>query len=298
MTRVLHFSDVHVGVPLGAVPLRDLAGKRLLGAANLVLHRDRLFADAPAKLAALARFADEAAVDLAVCTGDYTGLGTREELAAAREAVAPLTKRPLGFVTVPGNHDLYVPDAVREHRFEDAFGDLVTSDLPELAVRGPFPTVRFVGDALAVIGVTSARPNPQPWRSSGLVGDAQLDALRRALREPRVRARYVVVATHYAPLREDGARDTRLHGLDDADALLALLREELPRGLLVHGHVHHRYHQRVPGGTAWIFNSGSATHRGREGAWVYDLGVSAPRAVPVDWDGARYAMKEEGAVAL
>src|ERR1041385_5879231 len=53
--RVLHFSDVHVGVPLSALPLRDMLGKRLLGAANLVLRRQRLFRDAREKLGALAR---------------------------------------------------------------------------------------------------------------------------------------------------------------------------------------------------------------------------------------------------
>ena len=298
VVRVLHFSDVHVGVPLHLVPLRDLLGKRALGAANLVLRRHRLFVDAPRKLASLARFADDVGVDVAVCTGDYTALGTRQELRAARDAIAPLTKRPLGFVTVPGNHDLYVPDTVTEHRFEDAFGDLVQSDLPELAVRGPFPTVKLVGDALAIVGVTSARPNPELFRSSGAIGREQLEALRRVLRDPRVRARFVIVATHYAPLRADGTKDTKTHGLDDADALLALLKDELPRGMLVHGHIHHRYFQRVPGGSGWIFNSGSATHKGREGAWLYALEGQGGRAIPVDWDGARYALNEGGSVAL
>ena len=107
MIRVLHFSDVHVDVPFRDMPAREFLGKRLIGGANLLLRRKRLFRDARAKLAALARFADEQAVDLAICTGDYTALGTGPELAAARAAIEPLTRRPRGFVTVPGNHDLY-----------------------------------------------------------------------------------------------------------------------------------------------------------------------------------------------
>jgi hypothetical protein len=48
--RVLHFSDVHVSVPLRAMPLADLAGKRAIGAINLVLHRQSLFRDAEKKI--------------------------------------------------------------------------------------------------------------------------------------------------------------------------------------------------------------------------------------------------------
>ena len=86
MIRVLHLSDVHVDVPLSRMPLRELFGKRLLGAGNLLLRRRPLFAAARDKLQALARFAAREAVDLVVCTGDYTALGTDAELAAARAA--------------------------------------------------------------------------------------------------------------------------------------------------------------------------------------------------------------------
>lgn len=297
MIRILHFSDVHVSVPVRHMPLLDLAGKRVLGALNLVLRRERLFRHARKKVAALTELAEREGIDLALCTGDYTALGTRVELDAARAAIEPLVKRPLGYVTVPGNHDLYVPDATRERRFEDAFGDLCTSDLPEVAVHGPFPTVRLLGDGLAIIAVTSARPNPEPWRSSGVIGTAQLDALARLLADSRVRDRFVVVATHYAPLRANGTHDSPFHGLDDADALLDILRP-LRRAMLVHGHIHRRYHLHVPQSAAWIFNAGSATHEGREGCWVYELGGDAPRALPTNWDGAAWRVDAGAAVSL
>src|SRR5205085_4273892 len=141
----------------------------LLGVANLVLRRQRLFRHAREKLQALARFAEQHAVDLAICTGDYTALGTAIELEAARAAIEPLTRRPLGFVTIPGNHDLYLPDTVAERRFQRFFGDLLGSDWPEYAAADGWPAIRLYRDELAVVAVNSARPNPQLLRSSGRI---------------------------------------------------------------------------------------------------------------------------------
>ena len=45
-------------------------------------------------------------------------------------------------MTVPGNHDLYLDDAVTEQRFERVFGDLLASDWAP-SVGGLFPAVRL-----------------------------------------------------------------------------------------------------------------------------------------------------------
>ncbi len=158
MIRVLHLSDVHVDVPVMGMPIGTLLNKRMLGAANLMLRRARHFNTARDKLTTLARFAEREGVDLVVCTGDYTALGTEPEMVAARAAIDPLTRRPRGFVTVPGNHDLYLHDSVF---FERLFGDLLGSDWPEHVVEGgTFPAVRLYDEHLAVITVNSARTRP------------------------------------------------------------------------------------------------------------------------------------------
>ncbi len=291
---MLHFSDVHVDVPWSELPWTQMANKRLLGAANLLLRRGRRFARAREKLAALARFAAEQRVDVAVCTGDYTALGTEPELRAAREAVEPLTHAPLGFVTVPGNHDLYLPDAVADRRFERVFGDLMRTDWPERAIDHGWPTVRLFGDELAVVAVNSARPNPQPWRSSGRIPELQLAALQGLLADPRLVSRIVLLATHYAPRRRDGSRDRRLHGLENAEDLLAVCRAH-PRTAVVHGHIHWRYHVDL-GHPPPLFGAGSATDAGREGIWVFDVTAGALRAVPGTWRGDGYVLDPAHAV--
>ncbi len=297
MTRVLHLSDVHVDVPLWQMPWAQMVNKRLLGAANLVLRRHKHFAQARQKLASLAELAAEHAVDAIVCTGDYTALGTEPEIIAARAAIDPLTRAAPVFVTVPGNHDLYMPDSVRDSRFERHFAALLGTDAPELRVDAIWPTVKLVGRDVAVIAVNSARPNPEPWRSSGRIPDAQLDALPRIIDDPRLRDRFVFVVTHYAPRRPDGTPDRRSHGLDNAAALLRAC-SGIARGALLHGHIHWRFHLQVPEMRAWIFGAGSTTCSGREGLWLFDIEAGQARATPGTWATDRYVLDRGAAVAF
>lgn len=297
MLRVLHFSDVHVDLPLSTLPWSTWLGKRAIGGLNHALRRRKHFVHAVDKLAALARFADAQAIDLALCTGDYTILGTLPELDLAARSIEPLTKRPLGFATVPGNHDVYLGDSVREQRFEKHFAKWMTSDRPELATDGPFPFVRLFGDSLAVVGVSSARPNPEPWRSSGRIPDAQLEGLRRIVAEPSIRDRFVIVMTHYAPRLWNGRPDSITHGLENADALLSVLAT-IPRGCLIHGHVHRRFAVREPNVGPMLLGAGSTTQEGREGLWVIEVDHAAVSAIPGSYREGAYVLDETARLPL
>ncbi|AKF05963.1 metallophosphoesterase family protein [Sandaracinus amylolyticus] len=295
--RILHFSDIHVDVSPHLVPFRDWIGKRLVGGANHILRRGKHFRRTREKLAALGAFADEHEIDLAICTGDYTILGTEVELAAAREAVEPITKRPLGYVTVPGNHDVYLHDTIRERRFDKYFGEFLRNDLPDLASADGWPLVRLFGDHLAVVAVRSARPNPQVWRSSGMIEPGELAAMQRIVRDPRVRDRFVIVATHYALRRPDGRPDGRNHGLENAEAMLTALAE-LPRGCVLHGHIHERFRLRLPGVRPTILGAGSATHEGEEGFWMLELDGDGGSATPGWFDGKGYRLDTAETVSI
>jgi predicted MPP superfamily phosphohydrolase len=294
--RVLHLSDVHVTVPVWEMPWREMLNKRLIGAANLVLRRGHHFARAREKLAAMARFSEEHGVDLVVVTGDYTALGTDPELAAARSAIDGLTRRPYGFVTVPGNHDIYLQDVVREGRFERHFGDLLRSDLPERCVDGPWPLVKLFDD-VAVIAVNSARPNPAFWRSNGAIPAAQVSALAELCQDERIRNRFVFVITHYAPRRSDASPDRKLHGLDNADAFLQAC-SGLPRCAILHGHIHWRFEVALEGFAPRLFGAGSATCAGREGFWLFDVDGARSKAIPGSFSGDRYILDDSAAVSF
>ncbi len=295
--RVLHFSDLHQNPLLHGRELLHWSGKRLVGAGNLLLTRRRFFEDVEVKVAALDRFRQESAVDLVLCTGDYTVVGTDSEHARTRKLIQPLTEAPLGYVTVPGNHDIYLDDCIRDDRFRKHFGDLLRTDLPKAAVDGVWPLVRFPGEDVAVIAVNSARPNPQPWRSSGRISTAQLDALAGLLARPEIGDRFVFILTHYAPRLAGGRPDSFRHGLINAEEFLKV-SAAAKRGAILFGHVHRRYAVKLPEVPATLFCAGSVSQKGREGFWLFDLEAGSVRATPGCWDGNRYRLEDEAAVDL
>ncbi|MDB4975264.1 MAG: hypothetical protein JWN48_3605 [Myxococcaceae bacterium] len=297
MLRVLHFSDVHVQESVLSVPPRELVGKRALAFGNLWLSRGRLFRESVPKLHALARFAEREQVHFTVCSGDYTAVGSEAEYVSVRAAIEGLTHAPHGFCTVPGNHDLYLADTLRDGRFERHFGSFTRSDWPEYAVAGsPYPYVRLVSDSLAVIGINSAKPNPSPFTSAGHVPSAQLAALARLLDDPRLLDRQIIVMTHYAILRRDGSPDSEHHGLDNAEELVRICAR--PRVMIAHGHIHGRYCHASNASRPWIFCAGSTTQREREGFWVYEFEAERMLAIPGSYFGGEYSITRSEALEV
>ena len=289
--RILHFSDIHLDPDLRHMPRSCWTRKRLLAGVNLVLRRRRYFGESEAKVATLPRFCEEQNVDLVIFSGDYAAMGTQPELREARRVVEPLMHRPQGYVNVPGNHDLYLPDTVRGGWFEESFGDTLWSDLEGVSTDGPWPLVRLVDDDVAVVAVNSSRPNPPILRSSGRIPTVQLEALARLLADPRLRDRFLFVVTHYAARLPDGSRDSAAHGLENADELLGAVRG-LKRGALLRGHVHHNYRLEMGEGEPPLFNAGSATYAGREGLWLFELEGKEGRAIRGRWTGRSYSLDE------
>ena len=297
VTKVLHVSDVHLEDGFAGVPISSFFNKRIVGFANLQFRRRKVFLNAVQKVEALAEFSKEQGVDLVICTGDYTALGTEPEIRYARKIIEPLTHAPLGFFTVPGNHDLYLRDTVEAGWFDQHFGSFMRTELPEYAVDGVWPQVWFPADGLALIGINSARANPKPTYSSGRIPDEQLDALVRILDDPRLFDRFVMIATHYAPRLASGRPDRPAHGLENADELLAI-SAAARRGVIVHGHIHWRYHLRVPETPLSLCCAGSTTHEGREGLWMFEVGENGVTATPGRWDQTRYVLEHEQRVDI
>jgi 3',5'-cyclic AMP phosphodiesterase CpdA len=287
--RVLHFSDPHVVPRLRAVPLADWPGKRFVGAAGLHLLKRKYLRGVKEKLAALAELAVEQRVDLVLCTGDLTVLGTEHELADARRLLQPLFDRPLGLIAVPGNHDLYTPDTVRERRFERHFADAILGGDAKWAVDGPWPLVRRFGDDVAVVAVTSAEPFLAPWQSGGRIPQRQLAALKRVLADPSIRGRFVFVMTHHAPRLANGRPDRVFHGLKNQEEFLSACGG-IDRGAVLFGHVHHRFRLQLPDLDAALYDAGSATMRGREGFWIFDVDGTKVRATPGHRSDGRYRL--------
>ena len=286
--RILHFSDIHLGLGLRRVPLSDWAGKRLAGGANILRGRGRRFSHAAEKTRAMVRLKDELHADLVLCTGDLTALATKAEFLAAQEIFEPLLDTGR-FIVIPGNHDLYTRRDVEQGRFARRFGRGLESDLPDLCTDGAWPIVRLPADDVAVLAVNSARPNMAPWKSSGRVPDEQIEGLRTALADPRVAGRFVFLMTHYAPCRADGSPDSREHGLENLADLLDAT-EDIERGAFLCGHVHTAFRQRIAGFAGEVFCAGSSTLAGREGFWLFESRAEGWEARRGRWSGDAYVL--------
>src|SRR4051812_7782240 len=156
--RVLHCSDVHVTADYPSKPFFSLGWRRWPALLELSLGgRSRAYARARETLAELAAAARQNAVDHFILSGDLTAYAMEEEFAGAREALGALASDPKRCTVIPGNHDVYTPQAARDRLFERHFGHLLLSDLPEYQREESFPFVRLIGDGLAVVGLLSAR---------------------------------------------------------------------------------------------------------------------------------------------
>jgi len=236
--RIAHFSDLHLLSLEGVGPLRFL-NKRFTGYANLRLKREHVHRSAYVR--AIAHEIRREGIEHVVITGDLTNLALEPEFELAREVIRDDLGLEASRVSiVPGNHDVYTGGSEREHRFATYFADYLASDLPELAVdvpAGRFPFVKLRGP-VAIVGLSSAVTRP-PFVAAGQLGEAQLVALSRVLEHPEVQKRTVVIAVHH-PLHNPASRvKSMLEGLWDADAFASRL-QGLPRGLVLHGHLHRR----------------------------------------------------------
>jgi len=281
--RLLHFSDIHISTAVRYMNWKNWFSKRVVGAINLLRGRGKYFDDAREKIEALIHFKEANNIHLVVNTGDYTALGLESELRLARNLVDPLMHPPEKYVTVPGNHDIYVNEGKSYYRFFEQFQSVLHNDMPEYCRGGDWPLVRLAGDGVAVIAVNSSRSNPLPWMSSGFIPPAQLDSFEKILMDKRLDGRFLFIITHYAPRLAKGTRDGRLHGIVNAEQFLHRCGA-VQSGAILCGHVHETYHVSMEGLNCDIYCAGSATMMGHEGFWIYEVDGTELKAERVCWN--------------
>lgn len=298
--RIAHLSDLHV-LALEGVGRSRFLNKRFTGLMNLRMKREHKHR--PGHVRAALKEVARAKVDHVIITGDLTNLALEQEFEAVRRLLEEELGLPAKDVTlIPGNHDLYTRGAMKSRRFTEFFAPHMESDLPDLAADiglGRFPVVKLRGP-VAIIGLSSAVPRP-PLVASGELGDVQVRALDRILAHDEVKKRTAVIALHH-PVHNPLSRvKTWVEGLRDAHRLTASL-DVLPRGLLLHGHLHRRMQRDLPtraGKMLAVGATSASLHHENEhrmaGYNVYDFdaegaltGVSAQVLEPAD-TSFRYA---------
>ncbi|MBK8174907.1 MAG: metallophosphoesterase [Rhodospirillales bacterium] len=248
-----HLSDPHVPNRLGGRP-HAMINKRVIGYLSWRLRRVRIHR--AEVLAALARDLAAADVDHIVVTGDIVNISLPSEFTRTAEWLRSLGT-PANVTVVPGNHDAYV--AMTWERSWAAWQAFMRGDGDGEQEGGPrrddFPIVRRRGP-LALIGLCTAVPTA-PGRSSGTVGDRQLDGLDAALRGAAQDGLFRVVLLHHPPGDHATPRSKRLTDAADFRSVIAAAGAEM----ILHGHEHRFRVGELPGpeGSAPVFGVPSAS---------------------------------------
>lgn len=289
--RIAHLSDLHYHT---SSTFQEVVSKRILGLANLYI-KGRVHHFDPQVAAAAIRSVVEDAPDVVAITGDVTALATAREFELARQALEPILGHFPTFM-IPGNHDVYTRGSVRSHRLETWFGPWLKGDSPVLV----YPTRHHLGP-LTVWGMNPCRATVG---SSGLVQADELERLQELLVTPRASGEFRILMIHYPLLDFQGRVVTKWsRRLNNREALVeALLRN--PVDMVIHGHDHLRYHNRLTardGRTIYVANAGSAAFALRPGVpisgtyniYQVDDGILTrvihkdftPHGFVVTWDG-------------
>lgn len=276
--RIAHLSDPHLLDLTGVSGSRLLLNKRLTGMVNIKLHRGVAH-----RLEIVEAMMDDIRtqrIDHVVITGDITNLALETEFDLALSVFKRMGLRPDQVSVVPGNHDLYTHGSQRSQRFARFFASNIGSDLPAADAgdhpSGPFPFVRFRGDA-AIVGLSTAVARA-PLFASGRVGHKQLDALARIMEHPDVARRTLVLLTHHPLINPPGLVGTYTHGLAEASQVRRILARR-PSVVVLHGHLHDRAYRLFEHGGSTLHHLGATSaslmHRSLDrvaGYNVYDIG--------------------------
>jgi 3',5'-cyclic AMP phosphodiesterase CpdA len=215
-----HLSDLHLAAP---PRLQELAGKRGLGFINW--HRGRKLIHRREVIDALTRDLKASAPDHIAVTGDLVNLSLPAEYARARAWLNGLGP-PSDVTVIPGNHDIYVPEA--QQGPAKYWGEYMRGD--DGADSGTFPFLRRRG-AVALIALCSALPTA-PFLATGSLGAQQLNRLAAALEETQNLFRVVLI--HHPPRSPPSRYLRRLTDGAEFCRVLAANGAEL----VLHGHDH------------------------------------------------------------
>jgi len=258
MFVLAHLSDLHLAT---RPRLRELAGKRGLGFINW--QRGRKYIHRVGALDAITRDLKATAVDHIAVTGDLVNLSLPAEYALARAWLDRLGP-PHDVTVIPGNHDIYVPQAQRGPA--EFWGEYMRGD--DGAESGSFPFLRRRG-VVALIALSSALPTG-PFLATGQLGETQLSGFAKALEETRGMFRVVLI--HHPPVSPP---ERYLRRLTDAADFRRVLAEKGAE-LVLHGHDHCRSlawldgpERTIP--TVGVPSASARTRHGHEGAAGYNL---------------------------
>ena len=247
--RLAHISDIHLG-PLPHVTRSELFSKRITGYINWYRNRADKMNDGSLEL--LLQHLKSAPQDHLVVTGDLVNLALDAEIELAAKWLTSVGP-PTDVSVVPGNHDTYVPGALK--KINSAWSPYMRGDAPDDGNRFPYLRVR---DNVAVIGANSGRAS-LPFMATGSFREKQARDTTELLKRTKADGLFRVVLIHHPPFRGATARHKRLIGAKRFRKMI----KQYGADLILHGHTHISSFERIdgPDGPVPVVGVPSASHR-------------------------------------
>jgi predicted MPP superfamily phosphohydrolase len=183
--RVAHLTDLHFQL---TPSFRELSFKRLVSSVHLhVLGRAKRFSLAAQR--EVIRAAAATLPDVVVVTGDLTAQGLRGELELARRELSCLLDR-VPCLVIPGNHDIYTRQCVRERTFEAVFSPWMhaageQSPRPQSNLRDrSHGLYRLAHGPIDIVGLNPCRPTL--FGAAGKYSEAEVRTLTHGDSPPRM----------------------------------------------------------------------------------------------------------------
>ncbi|MEP3277449.1 MAG: metallophosphoesterase [Stappiaceae bacterium] len=224
MFKLAHISDPHLG-PLPNPQLHQLVSKRVLGYINWQRNRAHSLTDT--HLNALIKDLKAHKPDHIAITGDLVNIALPQEITGAQRWLQQLGD-PKDISVIPGNHDAYVPGALK--KVKAAWAPYMLGD--GLSVPATFPYCRKRGH-VALVGTSSARASA-PLMATGYFSLEQADRLQTLLTDLGSENCFRIVMIHHPPFPNATHWHKRLVHEERFRAVIAKTGAEL----VLHGHTH------------------------------------------------------------
>lgn len=278
MTLLAHLSDLHL-LERGHEKRHGLARKRLAYlSAGVALDAEWRIRQAIFALQSAARMG----ADHVLVTGDLTEDGDRAQFEVLAEVLQRSGLDPDNVTLVPGNHDGYSE--------RTAFGRALEGPLRAFRRTSSRGAHTQLGEAV-IVPISTVVEGQWFTRSSGLIREEDVHAIRCFASHPELRGHAVVVAQHHPPSHRALLPFEWLDGLHNAGALRDLLLERT-RVHVLHGHVHREQTRRLCGRShAQVFAAPAVRSRNRalatvrlykaEGGKLHETVVTTPLLQPI-----------------
>ena len=242
--RFAQLSDPHLS-DLKNVSAGALFNKRILGYLSWLKKRRKTHQRDIAELA-VAQLKQQQ-IDHYVITGDLTHIGLENEFKQVADWLSQISK-PTDVTIIPGNHDLYV-NTHWEHSFHHWQPYMLGDDMPQpnealeqdalSTLNNIYPHVRIRGP-VAFISVSSVFD--APWfKATGKIASAQINKLKTLLKRPELNKLCKVLLIHH-PVSKNHVK-ARKELINQEELLQVLV--DTPVELILHGHAHIRFHDRL-----------------------------------------------------